>query len=185
MVEATFPSNMSQNPENNKQNTAQNVSPSNANVIPNIYGGFQGFILDTADLTLSVLPYDFKQIKTMCDKYVLPYLESKLGVKKTRLTLKYFGEKEDIEKRNNDYIDDEDWSLLDYEAQIKEVKEFITKEEAINFLKGDMPKDLKEVVLELGANMLQLAGKGSKNNNGCWFTDRFTIKKSCNTFCWI
>lgn len=32
--------------------------------------------------------------------------------------------------------------------------------EAINFLKGDMPKDLKEVVLELGTNMLQLAGKG-------------------------
>ena len=33
--------------------------------------------------------------------------------------------------------------------------------EAINFFKGDMPKDLKEVVLELGANMLQLAGKGN------------------------
>ena len=32
--------------------------------------------------------------------------------------------------------------------------------EAVNFLKGDMPKDLKEVVLELGANMLKLAGKG-------------------------
>ena len=32
--------------------------------------------------------------------------------------------------------------------------------EAINFLKGDMPKDLREVVLELGANMIQLAGKG-------------------------
>lgn len=32
--------------------------------------------------------------------------------------------------------------------------------EAINFLKGNMPKDLKEVVLELGANMIQLAGKG-------------------------
>ena len=33
--------------------------------------------------------------------------------------------------------------------------------ESINFLKGDMPKDLREVVLELGANMLQLAGKGN------------------------
>ena len=33
--------------------------------------------------------------------------------------------------------------------------------EAINFLKGDMPKDLKEVVLELGANMIQLAGVGN------------------------
>lgn len=33
--------------------------------------------------------------------------------------------------------------------------------EAINFLKGDMPKDLKEVVLEIGANMIQLAGKGN------------------------
>ncbi len=32
--------------------------------------------------------------------------------------------------------------------------------EAINFLKGDMPEDLKEVVLELGANMIQLAGLG-------------------------
>lgn len=33
--------------------------------------------------------------------------------------------------------------------------------EAINFLKGDMPQDLKKVVLELGANMIQLAGKGN------------------------
>ena len=32
--------------------------------------------------------------------------------------------------------------------------------EAINFLKGDMPEDLKEVALELGAYMLKLAGKG-------------------------
>ena len=74
------------------------VMPIEANVIPNVYGGFQGFILDATDLTLSVLPFDYKEIKIMCDKYVLPYLESKLGVKKTRLTLKYFGEKEKIEK---------------------------------------------------------------------------------------
>lgn len=32
--------------------------------------------------------------------------------------------------------------------------------ETINFLKGDMPEDLKEVVLELGAYMIMLAGKG-------------------------
>lgn len=32
--------------------------------------------------------------------------------------------------------------------------------EAINFLKGEMPQDLKEVVLELGAYMIKLAGLG-------------------------
>ena len=61
-------------------------------VIPNIYGGYQGFILDSNDITLSVLPADYKEVKTMSDKYVLPYLENKLGIKKTRLTLKYFGD---------------------------------------------------------------------------------------------
>ena len=62
-------------------------------VIPNIYGGYQGFILDSNDITLSVLPADYKEVKTMSDKYVVPYLENKLGIKKTRLTLKYFGDK--------------------------------------------------------------------------------------------
>ena len=32
--------------------------------------------------------------------------------------------------------------------------------EAINFLNGDMPEDLKDVVIELGAYMIKLAGKG-------------------------
>lgn len=32
--------------------------------------------------------------------------------------------------------------------------------EAIRFLKGDMPEDVREVVLELGAHMIKLAGKG-------------------------
>ena len=32
--------------------------------------------------------------------------------------------------------------------------------EAVKFLKGDMPEDLKQVVLALGAYMIQLAGKG-------------------------
>lgn len=33
--------------------------------------------------------------------------------------------------------------------------------EAIEFLKGNMPEDLKSVVLELGAYMMQVAGKGN------------------------
>lgn len=33
--------------------------------------------------------------------------------------------------------------------------------EAINSLKGNIPEDVKKVVLELGANMIQLAGKGN------------------------
>ncbi len=37
--------------------------------------------------------------------------------------------------------------------------------EAVNFLKGDMPDDLKEVVLELGAYMLKLADKGENLEN--------------------
>ncbi len=37
--------------------------------------------------------------------------------------------------------------------------------EAVNFLKGNMPQDLKEVVLELGAYMLKLAGKGEDLEN--------------------
>jgi pyrimidine-nucleoside phosphorylase len=32
--------------------------------------------------------------------------------------------------------------------------------EAIKFLRGDMPEDLKEVVLELGSYMIKLAGRG-------------------------
>lgn len=33
--------------------------------------------------------------------------------------------------------------------------------EAVKFLKGDMPEDVKQVVLELGSYMIQLAGKGN------------------------
>ena len=32
--------------------------------------------------------------------------------------------------------------------------------EAINFLKGDMPKDLKEVILELGSQMIKASRNG-------------------------
>lgn len=72
--------------------------PMEATVIPNLSGAEQGFILDTNELTLSVLPSDFEQVEVMCDKYVIPYLESKIGIKRKRLILKYFGERELLEK---------------------------------------------------------------------------------------
>ena len=72
--------------------------PIESTVIPNVCGGYQGFILDGNEFTLAVLPKDLKEIKVMCDKYVLPYLENKLGIKRKRLVLKYFGDKAALEK---------------------------------------------------------------------------------------
>ncbi len=66
--------------------------PLEATVIPNVKGAYQGFIFDTADLTVSVLPEEYAQLKPMCDKYVIPYIENKYGVKNNRLILKYFGD---------------------------------------------------------------------------------------------
>ena len=37
--------------------------------------------------------------------------------------------------------------------------------EAINFLKGDMPEDLKEVVFELGSNLINISGNGDDLEN--------------------
>ena len=37
--------------------------------------------------------------------------------------------------------------------------------EAINFLKGDMPEDLKEVILEIGSEMLKVCGSGDDIEN--------------------
>ncbi len=70
--------------------------PIESSVIPNINGGYQGFILDSDEFTLSVLPQAFKEVKVMCEKYVLPYLDNKLGLKRTRITLKYFGDVEQL-----------------------------------------------------------------------------------------
>ena len=68
------------------------VMPMEATVVPNIIGGFQGFILDTDDFTLVLLPENYLELKPMCDKYVLPYLEKKYLIESNRLTLKYFGD---------------------------------------------------------------------------------------------
>lgn len=148
------------------------VMPIEANVIPNVYGGFQGFILDATDITLSVLPQDFKEIKTMCDKYVLPYLESKLGVKKTRLTLKYFGDKEKIEKTlislENQVSEPFFWSvfekngdntvdlLFDYETDESVKKEVIRK--LVSVHKDDIYAESDESLSQRLFDLLELRG---------------------------
>lgn len=69
------------------------VMPIDATLVPNILGAYQGFILNVDDFSLTVLPSKYEQLKPMCEKYVLPYLESKYGVNSRRLTLKYFGDR--------------------------------------------------------------------------------------------
>ena len=73
------------------------LMPLEATVIPNIKGAFQGFIIDEREFTAVCLPEDFTQLKPMCDKYVLPYLEKKFGIENKRLTLKYFGDLEKLD----------------------------------------------------------------------------------------
>lgn len=68
------------------------LMPLEATVIPNIKGAFQGFIVDSGDFTVVCLPEEFEQLKPMCDKYVLPYLENKFSITNNRLVLKYFGD---------------------------------------------------------------------------------------------
>ncbi|MBE7061072.1 MAG: nicotinamide-nucleotide amidohydrolase family protein [Clostridiales bacterium] len=66
--------------------------PIEATVIPNVRGAYQGYVMDSNEFTLVVLPSDYATVKVMCDKYVLPYLENKYNVNTKRLTLKYFGD---------------------------------------------------------------------------------------------
>lgn len=67
------------------------LMPQEATIIPNIKGAFQGFVVDANEFTVVCLPQDYLQLKPMCDKYALPYLENKFGIKSKRLILKYFG----------------------------------------------------------------------------------------------
>jgi len=91
--------------------------PIGATLIPNIRGAYQGFILDENELTVIVLPANYKQFKVMCDKYVLPYLENKYGIKSSRLVLKYFGElnalKITLEQAQNVYPEQFVWNLYE------------------------------------------------------------------------
>ncbi len=64
--------------------------PEGSTVIPNFKGAFQGYMIEN-DYLLTVLPDNEEQISMMCIRFVLPYFETKYGIKKEILTLKMFG----------------------------------------------------------------------------------------------
>lgn len=68
------------------------LMPLEATVIPNLKGAYQGFIVDSGSFTVVCLPEEYEQLKPMCDKFVLPYLENKFKLVNKRLILKYFGD---------------------------------------------------------------------------------------------
>ena len=68
------------------------LMPIEATAIPNVLGVYQGFILDQNEFSFIVLPSAFNELKPMCEKYVVAFLESKYGIATKRLTLKYFGD---------------------------------------------------------------------------------------------
>lgn len=85
--------------------------PIEATLIPNINGAYQGYMIDDKEFTLVVLPANEKQFKIMCEKYVLPYVENKMGVKHKRDTFKYFGSKIKLEKVLKTAEENSDYSL--------------------------------------------------------------------------
>ena len=66
--------------------------PTDALLIPNVKGAMQGFTLDDKDFSLIFLPEEKEELTLMCEKYVIPFLESKYNLKNKKLTLKYFGD---------------------------------------------------------------------------------------------
>ena len=69
------------------------LMPSDATLIPNLSGVFQGFMLDNREFTLAVLPAEIKEFSLSAEKYVIPYLEKKYELNRKRQTIKYFGDK--------------------------------------------------------------------------------------------
>lgn len=72
------------------------VMPIDSSLIPNVLGVYQGFMMEDRDFTLMVLPESAAEYAQACEKYVVPYLENKYGLKNRRLTLKYFGGAEEL-----------------------------------------------------------------------------------------
>ena len=71
--------------------------PIDATVVPNIRGAYQGYIVDTEGVTITVLPASLVELKVMCEKYLIPFIKDKHGIKNRRLILKYFGDRRVLE----------------------------------------------------------------------------------------
>ena len=79
-----------------KEKSDYSLMPQSAMLIPNLTGEVQGFTLDEEDFTLIYLPSVLSEIKSASENYVLPFLESKYGVKHKKLVLKYCGEEKTL-----------------------------------------------------------------------------------------
>ena len=111
--------------------------PLDSTVIPNLNGALQGFIYEDREFTLSLLPSATEQAVVMCEKYLLPYLEGKVGVKRQKLTLKYFGEKAPLEQTLSNALDEYKGEFIySLEENNKDFKVNLT------FFKEDNSKDI-------------------------------------------
>ena len=124
--------------------------PIDAILVPNVKGGFQGFMMEDNEFTLVVLPQDSVELKSMSDGYVVPYMETKYGVKKERFFFKYFG---DVAPLNKVLVECEEKFGKVFTKDIKTA--FGDSAVSIVFEKdGSFKTDIKRYIIEkLGNNV--------------------------------
>ena len=126
--------------------------PSDASLIPNISGIQQGFILDSLELSVALLPSNLKELSVMSDKYIIPYLENKYELVNKRITLKYFGDLDKLNAvlKNAKQMDEKDftYSLKENNGDVKIVLLFTHLESAnrskeiISFIVGELKENI-------------------------------------------
>ena len=84
--------------------------PETASIIPNSLSAYQGFILEKEDISVSVFPYEVKEIYKMLTEYYLVYMDRKLKPGDNYI-FKHFGDTgflkktlEDIKKQLNSSV---------------------------------------------------------------------------------
>lgn len=104
--------------------------PEGALIIPNFRGAEQGFLLDGKESAIAYLPFEKSEHKVMIEKYVIPFLENRYGLKNKRMTLKYCGDKEKLLKT---LAESKQIADCDYEYFVKEKDGDVT----VNLLFGN------------------------------------------------